>query len=259
MRLALLTVCLSGLLVGCSSDAGSNNTTNNGGNDGGVDAGNPVPDVDNTGVTYAESYSTRVTQLRFAEAPAADLNGIVELNLNQSLDEPIILLVELMDLDADAGSASLKAGSGLKGSSDGTYVYDPASSPTTVPATIDLASGAFEGTFADYHFVATIEFSGEVQKVNIPLHDLTISGTLDLSEDGTTASIPAGKWDGHVTKADGDVTMVVLAGGEPRPLTELFRTETLNYDTTTGMVVAAGTGDAWKIDATFIAEATTVE
>lgn len=259
MRLALLALCLSSLLAGCSSDTGTNNGTNNTASDGGLDAGNPVPDVDNSGVTYAESYSTRLTQLRFVEAPAADLNGIVELNLDQSLDEPIILLVELQDLDADAGSATLKAGSGLKGSAEGSFVYDPDSSPGTVPATIDLASGAFEGTFADYQFVATIEFSGEVQKVNIPLHDLTISGTLDLSEDGTTASIPLGKWSGHVTKADGDVTMVVLAGGEPRPLTELFRVETLNYDTATDSVVAAGTGDAWKIDATFIAEAATIE
>lgn len=208
-------------------------------------------DVDNTGAAYASEYTTRLTTLEFTTVPASDLNGIIALNLDQSLAQPIIIIHRLHDIvvDADAGAtAMLEAGSGLKSGTADEFTYDPESMPGSTAASLDPATGSFSGTFPLYRFVATIEFNNEVQRVDIPIRELTISGKLALSDDGMTATIPEGTWEGHITKADGDITMVKLVGGsDPRPLTELFREETLNFNASSGMEVPTGTGDAWLI------------
>jgi hypothetical protein len=251
LAVAVLIVAFVSLLSGC---CGEEHDENNGGMDAGsnmmmpVDAG-PPPDVDNTGVQYASEYATRINRLEFTSVPASELNGIISLNLDLSFDEPIILLYEFTDLDPEAGTAEVTANSGVKGGGMSQFKVDSDSVPSTAALMFDPPSGEFEALFETYHFVATIEFDGDVQRVDIPVRDLTVSGVLALSDDGTTATIPAGEWDGHVTKADADGILVTL--GSERTLTEMFREETLNFDSSSGEEVPEGTGDAWHIEAIY--------
>lgn len=215
------------------------------------DVGATLPDVDNSGTTYAERYDVRTERLAFVGAPVADLNGIITLNLSLDLDEPILLLYRFEGLGAEAGSPELTYAPGVK-AGDAELAFSDRVNPVTAPLDLDLESGEFEATFARIRFVATIEYEGTTNRVDIPISDVTVAGVLALSSDGQTADVPVGTWRGHVSKAEGDVTMVTFAQGQPpRPLTELFREETLNYDIAGGEEVDAGEGDAWLVRANF--------
>lgn len=256
MRRALFLAILVSLIVGCSDSTDHFNSADNSSN-AEPDMGDVPPDVDNSDVEYAQKYTTRITSLVFTVPPAADLNSIVTLNLDESLDRPITILYELTDLGSDA--ATMTARSGVKTDTPGEFTYDSNSPPATAPVTIEASTGIFTSEFDTFQFVASLEFDEEMATLSIPITDLTITGNLDVGQDGATAAIPTGTWEGHITKSDGEATMVQLgSGGDSITLAEVFRDETLNYDTDSGSEVSIGTGDAWLVRATYEAAPVTI-
>lgn len=212
-------------------------------------------DVDNSSAQYASNYETRVSALEFTAAPAADLNGIIALNMMPTVAQPIIIFHNLRDISEEMGTATFETFPGVRTATWGEFQADPEGSVQSADATLNLANGEFEATLPRFDFIATIEFQGGVQRVNIPVSDITISGALQLLEDNATANIVSGNWSGHITRADGDATFIRLVAGQPaRPLTELFSETTLNYSTSLGEPVEPGTGDAWVIEAVYNAE-----
>ncbi len=218
----------------------------------------PKVEVGNDGVTFSAGYDVRVDELQFVGPPASDLNGLVALNLDLSLDDPIILLYRFTGLDSDAGTPMLVYGPGTKTGMEQTYEFSDRVGQISAPLDIDPASGEFSARFERYRFVGTIEFEGTKQVVDIPLEEVEISGVLDVSEDGESASVPSGRWDGYLTKEDADNTTLTFTDNQARPLTELFRESTLNYDSGAGREVEPGSGDSWAIRAQFIATDVTV-
>ena len=213
-------------------------------------------DVDNTGLTYAEEYQVMFTDLAFlSTSPGASLNSILRQSFDQSLNYPIVVLVDIKDLDSDAGTFDLRAGSGLKTDTDGAYEWDPESDDSYTPCTVDTDSGRMQGNLALLPFVSTIEFEDRAEKVVLNLRGLHIDAKMELLEDGSQFRVRAGTLTGHLTKADGDSTSIALTpGAEGIKITQIFKEERLNFDTATGETVEAGTGDAWYLEATFDAD-----
>ena len=226
--------------------------------DAGADVSVDPPDVDNTGTQVGQSYSTKLTRLQFTGPPVADLNGIVAVNMPETLDKPIVILHTLSDFNAEAGSARFTARPGLKGDGADEFQVDPDFSAQGADATFDLATGRFSATLPRFNFVSWIEFQGETQRINFPVTDLEITGVLQIVND-TEATIPSGEWEGYVTKTDGDATLVKLVGAsQPQPLTDLFSEQSLNFDTVSQTMVEPGSGDAWHIHANFVARSITI-
>lgn len=261
----LLALCLAFASVGCGGDdgaeatAGANNGASNdaGSTDGPGEGGG---DVDNTGVAYAERYQQRFTSLRFDQGTAAaGLNGILKSNFDQSLEYPIIVLLDLQGIDAEAGTLKVRGGSGLKGSAEGEYTWHPDAAETLYDGTLEAESGALHFEVDRFEFIATFVLEDDVREVVLPIQDLSFDGNVKLNEDGSEAEIVGGRLAGYLTKEDGDETGVVLVpGSEPVYLTELFGADRLNYDTSTGMIVEAGQGDAWFLTASFETTPTTI-
>lgn len=263
-RMKWLVVAAALALSACSGgNNGNNGETNNGtSNNGGMDAGNngAMPDVDNTGVEYADEYETKFDSLAFSNQPGNQLNTLLANNLDTDLEFPIIVLLELTQFDLDAGTLVLQGGSGVKTETEGEFEWDPDTELSDgTQGTLDAASGEFSAEIEYFGFVATFKFENDVSKTVIPIRNLAIGGTLDLSEDGSTASVVGGTLEGIVTKEEGDTTMITLTpGGNPVSLTQLFKEGTLNWDTTTNAEVAPGEGDAWFMKGTYTAAPTNI-
>lgn len=240
-------------LTACGSNNGTSNNgdSNNGAaNNGEADAGNNgvSADVDNTDAEYASEYETIFDSLAFSNAPANKLNNLVANNLNQTLEFPIIVLLQVDQFDLDAGTLMLRGGSGLKTETEGVYEWDTTAESQETAGTLTPSTGEFAAQIADFGFVATFKFENDVNKVTLPIKDLNITGKLALADGGATASVVDGHMEGILTKEDGDATMITLSpGGSPISITSLFNENTLNWDTTTSAEVEAGTGDAWFI------------
>ncbi len=256
-RLALsLLVCA---LMACSGNNATNNGNNGNGetNNSGSDAGNNTEeDVDNSGVEYADEYETRFDTLEFGNQPAAKLNMLVSNSLDQSIEFPIIVLLQFTDFDTEAGTLMLEGGAGLKTDTEGTYEWDPDSEAEGTEGTIEPASGNFEAQIDYFGFVATFRFEDEVNKTIIPINALDISGQLALEDDGATARVANGEMSGYVTKEDGDSTEIALTpGSDPITLTQIFGADALNYDSTTGEETELGAenADSWYVTGTYTA------
>ncbi len=257
-RKPLLTVlAIAAMLVACSSEPSnnSNNTTAN--ND--PDMGNNPVEVDNTGTEYASEYEFLFDSLAFKTAPANKLNTLLNANLDLNLEFPIIVLLKLSDVDAAAGTVVLEGGSGLKTDDITTFIFDPDSDSTGTAGTLDAATGEFAASLEYFGFVATFKFENDVSKTVLPINKLTLSGQMNLSEDGATANVVNGVLAGYMTKEDGDATLITLAaGGNPISITQVFKEDTLNYDTTTAALVDPGMGDAWFLEGSFTAKPTVI-
>ena len=261
-----IAIALAMTLAACSGDDKSGNAATNAANamsnaDPNNDP-NAMPNadnVDNTGKEYAMSYQVLFDTLAFNDAPASALNGILAANMNMNLDFPVLVLMEVQDIDTEAGTIYLQGGSGLKTEDADTYIFDPEGQLDGADGTLDAATGEFDATISVFSFVATFVFEDQVEKTALRINELSIHGTLDLSEDGSEAGIVNGELGGYLTKEDGDNTRVALnPGAEGITLTSVFKEATLNYDTATGEIVENGTGDAWYLEGTFSAVPTTI-
>lgn len=247
-------VLLALTLAACSSEP-DKNSANAATNNSTMTTGNNT--VDNTGAEYAAEYEVIFDSIAFNSDPANKLNTLLNANLDQNLDYPVIILLSLTDVDAEAGTITLEGGSGLKTEEPNVFTYDVADSNAT-QGTLDAASGEFAADLEFFGFVATFVFEDMVSKTVLPVNDLSLAGVLDL-QDGGGARVVNGELAGYLTKADGDDTLITLApGGMPISLTQVFKENTLNYDVTTGEKVDPGMGDAWFLDGTFTAKPTTI-
>jgi hypothetical protein len=192
-------------------------------------------------------------------SPGASLNSILRQSFDQSLNFPIVVLVDIRDLDSDAGTFELRAGSGLKTDTDGAYEWDPESDDSYTECTLEASSGRMQGELDLLPFVATVEFEDRAEKVVLNLRGLRIDSNMELLNDGTQFRMRDGSLTGHLTKVDGDSTSIALTpGAEGIKITQIFKESRLNFDTITGETVEPGTGDAWYLEAEFDAEPTNI-
>ena len=261
IRTPWIAIAAVALLVGCSQPSENNENSDNSTSTNNTmgDMGTITEeDVDNSGAEYASEYETRFDSLQFTIEPGARLNGIVENNLNQDLDYPIVVLLEFTDFDAEAGTLTLVGGSGAKTGTMGVYEWEMGTEQTPTEAQFDPATGEFSTQLEQFDFIATFEFEEEVNQSVLPIQGLDISGQLALEDGGETARVTNGNLAGYVTKEDGDDVMIVIPGASPVSLTQLLKETTLNYDTTTQAQVDPGTGDAWYLEGVYTAVPTDI-
>lgn len=251
-------------LAGCSGgDNNENNSASNTANNenNSADMGNSNIDVDNSGVEYASQYEVVFDSLAFSTQPANQLNMLLNANLDRNLDFPILVLMRIMDIDASAGTLTLEGGSGLKTAEVDVFEFDPESEPLGSAGTLDPASGVFSADIEEFGFVATFVFEGMENKTVLRIRELTIGGTMQLSEDGATTNVVNGTLSGYMTKEDGDMTEINLApGSDPVTITEVFKEASLNYNSTTGEMTENGAddADAWFLEGSYTAEPTDI-
>ncbi len=188
----------------------------------------------------------------------AGLNGLLANGFNQEQDYPIVVLLDIRDLDTDAGVFELRGGAGLKTETPEEYEWEPEADATYFDGTFDPACGAFNSTVDLFEFVATFETESGPEKVILPINQLEFDAAIALAADGTP-SITQGELAGYVTKEQGDATLITLTPGSSGiPLTTVLKESKLDYDTASGEIVAEGTGDAWFLEANFTAIQTTI-
>lgn len=252
------------LAIGCGDDEPEkdNNTTNNINNLNNANNENNTNNENNFENTaeYLDAYQLRFESLVFDQGSAGfSLNSILSQNFDQQLDVPIVVLVELRSIDAEAGSFEIRGGSGLKTETEGSYEWDPGGEEVYEPGQLVAETGAVSGTITRLDFVATIPTETDVQKVVIPIRELQFEGNLVLNEDGSEAEIPNGRLEGYLTREDGDMTEIrITPTAAPVSVTNLFREDNLNYDVASQSIVPEGEGDAWYLTADFSAIQTTI-
>src|SRR5690554_4542834 len=228
-----------------------------------VDVGNDVEDSD-TGdhgelaeePAFESQYDMRFNAFAFErDTPGFSLNGPVNFFLDQSLDYPVVVLVEFREIDTEAGTLLVRGGAGLKSDTTGEYVWDEeVEEPVEVSGTI-AANGDFEATLPLLSFVATVEVGGEINKTVIPIRDLAIDARLRATADGSDPVINGGTLGGFVLLEEiADVGLTVIPGQAPTPLSQLFGGPgSVNYDYDDD-----GENDSWQLSATFSAEQTVI-
>ncbi|TXD39393.1 hypothetical protein FRC98_03075 [Lujinxingia vulgaris] len=205
---------------------------------------------------FEAQYDMRFNAFAFEQGtPGFSLNSPLEYFLDQSLDYPVVVLVELRDIDTAAGTLQVRGGAGLKTATEGEYVWDEeVAEPEAVAGTI-AANGDFEATLPLLSFVATVESGDEINKTVIPIRDLAIDAKLQASAAGENPVINDGMLSGFVLLSEiEDVGLTIVPGQNPLPLTQLFGgPESVNYD-----YDEDGENDAWQLSATFSAEQTVI-
>jgi hypothetical protein len=257
--LVLAVACGGG---GEGTDNNANNTTNNNTTGNNTVGNNTTGETNNntTGgsettppATYEDGYQMRFTSIAFVTVDPIlrALNGILAENFDQELDFPIVALIDIKELDAEAGTFQLKGGSGLKTLTPEVYEWDPQTPDTYSEATIDADTAAFDGLIERFVFVAVFESDGEVQRTELILHDLEFTGNLDETDGVVT--IPNGMLKGFVKKEEADLTEIELTPGNVVTLTEVLKEDKLNFD-----FDEDGTNDSWELEARFTAEPTEI-
>ena len=205
---------------------------------------------------FEAQYDMRFNAFAFDRGtPGFSLNSPLEYFLDQDLDYPVVVLVELRDLDTDAGTLQVRGGAGLKTETAGEYVWDEEVEEPEAAAGTIAANGDFEATLPLLSFVATVESGGDINKTVIPIRDLAIDAKLQASAAGENPVINDGVLSGFVLLSEiEDVGLTIVPGQDPLPLTQLFGgPESVNYD-----YDEDGENDAWQLSATFSAEQTVI-
>ncbi|RDV39533.1 hypothetical protein DV096_02870 [Bradymonadaceae bacterium TMQ3] len=225
-----------------------------------VDAG--VETGDDTGGDYAEEpdfaaqYDMRFNAFAFERGtPGFSLNSPLEYFLDQDLDYPVVVLVELREIDTEAGTLQVRGGAGLKTSTAGEYVWDEEVEEPEAAAGTIAANGDFEATLPLLSFVATVESGGDINKTVIPIRDLAIDAKIQADAAGESPVINDGMLSGFVLLSEIEgVGLTIVPGQEPLALTQLFGgPESVNYD-----YDEDGENDAWQLSATFSAQQTVI-
>ncbi len=241
-----------------------NNTNQNGGDvpacedmsDLGIRDGDP----DMTGVAdYAPDYDLIFNAFAFDdESPANGLNPVVDLFMDQEDDYPIIVLVELSDIDTATGDLMIRGGAGLHAGEPGggEYVWDVSEGleePDSAQGTID-GEGRMMAALPLLNFVATVETDEEPLKTIIPIRNIQLDAVVDVAADGSDPSITDGDLAGVIYREDvAEVQIALVPGAEGLPLTQVLDRDPMNCDFS-----GDGEADAWALWATFSAEQTVI-
>lgn len=204
---------------------------------------------------FADGYDLLFSHFAFKEdSPGASLNDIIAEYLDQSQDYPIIVLVELTDIDTDAQEMTIRGGAGLHAEGDGEYRWDDElEEPDSTAGTFE-ADGSFEATLPVFEFVASIETEEEVLKTIITIRDLEVDATLRAAEDGSSPCVDDGELDGVILKEDvEDVKIRINPDADGIPLPQVLGEDNMNYDYS-----GDGEDDAWDMEAVFQAEQTVI-
>lgn len=204
---------------------------------------------------YAATYQLRFDALAFTntrEVVFRVLNGLLMDSFDQTMAFPVVILLDIKDLDAGAGTFSFRAGAGLKTDTEGEYDWDPETDETYAPGMLTADTGAFSGAIDRFIFVATFETETEPERTELPLNELEFTGNLAVNA-SDEVTIPNGLLSGHITKTEADSTMIVIPGSMPQPLTGVLGEENINFDSD-----GDGTDDAWLLEATFSAIPTVI-
>jgi hypothetical protein len=238
----------------------ANNTTANNTSANNTSANNTSTPETNPPENYENNYQLRFTRLEFINYPDTArttfklLNGLIDMQLDQSLEAPIIVLVDFDNIDPEGGTIGIRAGAGEKAVSEGEYTWDASTSEEYVDGTLDAATGAVEGVIPDFIFVATVETESGNTKTNLPINDLNFTGNLEKGEFDDEVIIRDGNIKGYITKEQGDVTLLSVGTGDPVPVTNLLKEENLNFDSD-----GDGTNDSWTLEASFDADPTIID
>ena len=243
-----------------NTTAGNNTTANNTTAGNNTSANNTSTPATNPPETYENNYQLRFTRLEFINFPDTArttfklLNGLIDMQLDQSLEAPIIVLVDFDNIDPEGGTVGIRAGAGEKAASEGEYTWDASTSEEYVDGTLDAATGAVEGVIPDFIFVATVETESGNTKTNLPINDLRFTGNLQKGEFDDEVIIRDGNIKGYITKEQGDETLLSVGTGDPVPVTNLLKEENLNFDSD-----GDGTNDSWTLEASFDADPTIID
>jgi hypothetical protein len=211
------------------------------------------------GTAWSDRYQMRFDSIAFKQGtPGAGLNNLLADSItNQEQDFPIVVLLDIRDLDEMAGSFELRGGPGLKTGTPEEYEWEPEADDTYFDGTFDPDCGAFTATVDLFEFVATFETETGPEKVILPINELAFDAA--IKRDGDTPSIEQGELSGYITREQADNTRITLTPGSAGiPLTTVLNASQLDYDTATGETVPDGEGDAWQLFATFSAIETTI-
>lgn len=256
MKTSLLFLCAL-LALSCGGDDDSSNNNNN---------GKTTPTTSTTQTTQKlEGSTVLVSEMSFDKEPEKNLNRLIESNLDQeALEFPIVILLDFMNVDLDAGTMTLRGGAGLKTATPGEYIWDPDGDEKTDrgEGTITKADGRFKATIELFEFIATSKFETEIIKNTIPIHELEVEGVVELDENDVPKSIKDAVIKGYITKTDGDTTFLAITpGSKGIALTKIFQDDNLNYIVSTKTVVEAGDpkADGWYLTGKISAQHTTVK
>ena len=231
------------------------------------DAGMSDADGESTlpeGFSFASSYKMRFSEFAFSDdSPGADANIFLEDFLDQSREFPIVVLLHLKKIDAEAETAKLRGGAGLKVDKqcaptemmECQYKWDPMSEEKYSDIELDSETGEITGGLDRLDFVGTTQFeSGETEKFILPINDITFSeASLRPVDDGV--KIEGATLKGYVTKEAADKAVVKLSSGSDGiKISALLDPEEMNHD-----VDGDGTNDAWWLSATFTARETRIK
>ncbi len=271
-----ITVVLAGLLtlgMGCGDDepADDNNQAANANNQ---DPNNQVPDEvpsrcdddydagelpeleeGSDELELGQEYDMRITEFAFdSGSPGNPLNGTIGRFLDQDEDYPIIVLLELREIDSEEGTLMIRGGAGLHADEPGAEEYvwdDELEEPEFVEGEVD-GEGNFQATLPLLNFVATVDAEGELLKTVIPIRDLALDAQLELDDDApviTEASLT-----GLVREEEAqDVRIALNPGSEGIALPQILGEGDLNFD-----YECDGTANAWEMSAGFSAQQTTI-
>ncbi|AWV89174.1 hypothetical protein [Bradymonas sediminis] len=270
-----LALLIAGLLIfgvtACSDDSDSSNDSDSGVEQDATDA----PDGEGTGEldplpeswSFESEYSLRFTKFALDDtAPLHNLNTLLDKNIkNQDDKYPIVVLLNLRNIDEGAGSLDLRGGAGLKADleclpslgDNCDYTWDPDDSGEyTIGSEFDGTTGEMKAGLAALDFIVTFESGEDVLKSAIPISDLTLTGALRPTADESGVEIQNGVLVGYITEEAAAVAEIQLsAGATPLLLSELLKSTPKTDD-----LDGDGTNDAWLLTGTFIAvEASIVE
>ena len=251
---------LSLIFVACGEDNGegednqqqnqTNNQNNDQNNDETLELCNDGEDPE-----FESEYALRFNEFEFLDgSPGHELNELIKSFLDQSRDYPIIVLLELMELDAQAGDVRVRGGAGLHAETEGEYVWDDeVEEPDETDASID-EEGRLQAELGLLNFVATVQTEDDTLKTVIPIRDIELEATIRADEDGSNPCIDDGELQGYVVQEEvEDVRIALQEGASGTRLELVLGEENINADYS-----GDGEDDAWWMEAEFSAEETVI-
>lgn len=207
-----------------------------------------------------DDYDMRLTEFVFrAGSPGgAALNSIIPIYLeDQSHDYPIVVLLELRSIDADAGAMQIRGGAGLKVDNEGTYEWDDELLEPELEDGEIHESGAAFARLSLLNFVATIETEdAEPNKTIIPIRDLDFNALLEVDSSGETPEINEGMLTGVVVADEVEDVRISLnpGSGSGASLAQVLGGDsTMNFDYN-----CDGEPDSWFLSADIKAAETVI-